>query len=188
MKKWIPVALAMLATACSSTPETTYYQLPAASKGAVASSPVTASRPAIFVQHVSVPDYLAGNGLVYQSSDVKYVIASNNLWASPLDQQLQQTLVSNLNQALPGWVVSATPLGQTQDTLSVNVTAFHGRYDGQAVISGEWVLDHQGSITRKSFSLTLPQKEDGYDALVRMLAQGWSQEAGNIANAIRSNP
>lgn len=188
MKKWIPVALAMWLTACSSTPETTWYQLPAAPKGAVISSQVSPSRPAIFVQHINVPDYLAGNGLVYQSSDVKYVIASNNLWASPLDQQLQQTLVANLNLALPGWVVSSTALGQTQDTLTVNVTAFQGRYDGHAVISGDWVLDHQGAITRKAFSITLPQKEDGYDALVRTLAEGWNQAALDMANTIRSNP
>ncbi|MDP8727798.1 ABC-type transport auxiliary lipoprotein family protein, partial [Serratia marcescens] len=35
--------------------------------------------------------------VVYQTNDVQYVIAQNNLWASPLDQQLQQTLVTNLS-------------------------------------------------------------------------------------------
>ncbi|KGT94214.1 lipoprotein [Erwinia typographi] len=186
MMKWIPVALALGLSACSSTPETTYYQLPAAGNAAPASGLATGSRPAVFVQHVSVPDYLAGNGLVYQSSDVKYVIAASNLWASPLDQQLQQTLVSNLSAALPGWLVSASPLGQQQDTLNVNVTGFHGRYDGHVVISGDWLLEHQGQIVKRSFALTLPQTEDGYDALVRTLAKGWQQEAGDMANAIRT--
>jgi len=41
---------------------------------------------------------------------VQYVIAQNNLWASSLDQQLQQTLVNNLSSALPGWVVSSQPM------------------------------------------------------------------------------
>ncbi len=45
----------------------------------------------LWVEQVAVPDYLAGNGVVYQTSDVKYVIANNNLWASPLDQQLRNT-------------------------------------------------------------------------------------------------
>ena len=44
---------------------------------------------------MSIPDYLAGNGVVYQTTDVQYVIANNNLWASPLDQQLKTTLVAN---------------------------------------------------------------------------------------------
>ncbi|MCX8957421.1 membrane integrity-associated transporter subunit PqiC [Erwinia psidii] len=185
MIKWIPVALALILTACSSTPETTWYQLPSAQKGTVATSN-NGLRPAVFVQHVAVPDYLAGNGLVYQSSDVKYVIASNNLWASPLDQQLQQTLIANLSSQLPGWLVSGSPLGQQHDTLNVNISGFHGRYDGHAVISGDWVLEHQGQILKRSFALTIPQKEDGYDALVRALAQGWQQEAQQMADGIRN--
>jgi len=187
MKKWIPVAFALTLAACSSTPETTYYQLPSATKSTLASTSADAMRPTVFVQHVSVPDYLAGNGLVYQSSDVKYVIAANNLWASPLDQQLQQTLVANLSDALPGWLVSSSALGEQQDKLTVNVTGFQGRYDGQAVISGDWVLEHQEKVIRRAFTLTLPQKEDGYDALVRTLAAGWQQEAQEIARAISSN-
>lgn len=188
MMKWIPIVLTLALTACSgSTSKTTYYQLPAAQKSAAAVvSSTDTLRPAVFVQQVSVPDYLAGNGLVYQSSDVKYVIASNHLWASPLDQQLQQTLVANLSAALPGWLVSGSPLGAQQDTLNVNVTGFQGRYDGQVVISGDWVLEHQGQILKHSFALTLPQAEDGYDALVRTLAKGWQQEAQQIADAIRS--
>ncbi len=54
----------------------------------------------LWVEQVSVPDYLAGNGVVYQTSDVQYVIANNNLWASPLDQQLRNTLVANLSARL----------------------------------------------------------------------------------------
>lgn len=187
MMKWIPIALALTLAGCSSTPETNYYQLPSANKTTVVSSREDASRPAVWVEHVAVPDYLAGNGVVFQRSDVQYVIASNNLWASPLDQQLQQTLVANLGEALPGWLVSASPLGQSQDKLNVNVTGFHGRYDGHAVISGDWILEHQGQIIKRSFSLTLPQNKDGYDALVKTLAAGWQQEARVIANSIISN-
>ncbi len=68
----------------------------------------------LWVEQVAVPDYLAGNGVVYQTSDVKYVIANNNLWASPLDQQLRNTLVANLSTQLPGWVVASQPLGSAQ--------------------------------------------------------------------------
>ncbi|MEM6159788.1 membrane integrity-associated transporter subunit PqiC [Erwinia sp. P6884] len=187
MMRWIPVALALIVSGCSSTIETHYYQLPSASNAAAATSnSADTLRPAVWVEHVSVPDYLAGNGVVYQSSDVQYVIAANNLWASPLDQQLQQTLVANLSEALPGWLVSSMPLGEQQDKLNVNVTHFHGRYDGQVVIGGDWVLEHDGKITKRPFSLTLPQSEDGYGALVRTLAKGWQQEAGAMAQVIRT--
>ncbi|MCQ4092907.1 membrane integrity-associated transporter subunit PqiC [Erwinia persicina] len=182
MMKWIPIALALALSACSSSPETVYYQLPPAEKALVASSK-TVSTP-VWVERVSVPDYLAGNGVVYQSNDVQYVIAANNQWASPLDQQLQQTLVTNLSSSLPAALISSTPLGQTHDTLNVTVTGFHGRYDGHAIISGEWILEHNGKLQKQPFSLSLPQSEDGYDGLVRTLAKGWQQIAGQVANAI----
>ena len=187
MKTWL-IALATLSiSACSSTVDTTYYQLPADSSAAANASSSTltaASQPMLWVQQVTVPDHLAGNGVVYQTSDVKYVIASQNLWASPLDQQLQQTLVTNLSRALPGRLVSATPLSDQHDTLNVNVTGFQGRYDGKAVISGEWVLQHQGRLIKQPFNLILPQQEDGYDALVRTLAAGWQQQAQQIAQTL----
>lgn len=169
---------------CSTTTDSTYYQLPADSATASVSSTHTASPPMLWVQQVTVSDYLAGNGVVYQTSAVKYVIASQNLWASPLDQQLQQTLVANLSRALPGWLVSAAPLSKQHDTLSVNVTGFHGRYDGKAIISGEWILQHQGRFTRQPFNLMLAQQEDGYEALVKTLAQGWQQQAQQIAKTL----
>lgn len=189
MMKWMPLAMALALSACSSSTKTTLYQLPA---GTSAATPVTQSallaeaQLPLWVERVAVPDYLAGNGVVYQTSDVKYVIAANNLWASPLDQQLQQTLVANLSNALPGRLVSAAPLGEQHDTLNVNVTGFHGRYDGQVVISGSWTLEHNGRIMRQPFNLTLPQQEDGYDVMVRTLAQGWQQEAQRMAMAFSS--
>ncbi|MGQ3903320.1 membrane integrity-associated transporter subunit PqiC [Mixta calida] len=189
MMKWMPLAMALALSACSSTTKTTMYQLPT---GTSAPPPVTQSalltetQLPLWVERVAVPDYLAGNGVVYQTSDVKYVIAANNLWASPLDQQLQQTLVTNLSNALPGRLISAAPLGELHDTLNVNVTGFHGRYDGQVVISGSWTLEHSGRITRQAFNLTLPQQEDGYDAMVRTLAAGWQQEAQRMAMAFSS--
>jgi uncharacterized lipoprotein YmbA len=190
MMKWMPLAMALALSACSSTTQTTLYQLPTGTSAAVPvsqSALLANSRLPLWVERVSVPDYLAGNGVVYQTSDVKYVIAANNLWASPLDQQLLQTLVTNLSNALPGRLVSAAPLGEQHDTLNVNVTGFHGRYDGQVVISGSWTLEHNGQITRQNFALTLPQREDGYDAMVRTLAQGWQQEADRMALALSAN-
>ncbi|QKJ86639.1 membrane integrity-associated transporter subunit PqiC [Paramixta manurensis] len=188
MMKWIPVTLALLLSACSSTSDTTYYQLPAGQQVAPRSesSAITVgnARPILWIEHVSVPDYLAGNGVVYQTNDVQYVIAANNLWASPLDQQLQQNLVTNLSSALPGWLISATPPTQPHDTLNVNVTGFHGRYDGKVIVSGEWTLEHNDQLTKQPFLVTLPQDADGYDAMVRTLAKGWQQEAQQMANAL----
>jgi uncharacterized lipoprotein YmbA len=179
MMKWLPVALALLLCACSSPPKKTYYQLPALGTPAQVNS--VASTRQLWLEHVFVADYLIQTGVVYQTNGVQYAIAQNNLWASPLDQQLQQTLVTNLSSALPGWVVSSQPMSSDQDVLNVTISGFHGRFDGKAIIRGEWVLNRQGRLIKRPFSLELKQGEDGYDALVRTLAQGWQQEAQVIA-------
>lgn len=181
MKKWLPLIITLALSACSSSDDgKTYYQLPQGSQPATQAVSQPGSH-LLWVEQVAVPDYLAGNGVVYQTSDVQYVIASNNLWASPLDQQLRNTLVSNLSSALPGWVVASQPLGSDQDTLNVNVTGFHGRYDGKVIVSGEWLLKHQGQLIKRPFHLELKQQTDGYDAMVKTLAQAWQQEAQSIA-------
>ncbi len=125
-------------------------------------------------------DYLAGNGVVYQTSDVKYVIANNNLWASPLDQQLRNTLVANLSTQLPGWVVASQPLGSAGYAQCYR-NGFNGRYDGKVIVSGEWLLNHRGQLIKRPFRLEGVQTQDGYDEMVKVLASVWSQEAASIA-------
>lgn len=187
MKKWLPVALACLLSACSSSSDNkTYYQLPLPQAGV--QSTASQGKHLLWVEQVSIPDYLAGNGVVYQTSDVQYVIANNNLWASPLDQQLRTTLVANLSNQLPGWVVASQPLGSDQDTLNVNVSGFHGRYDGKVIVSGEWLLNHQGQLIKRPFHIEVKQQQDGYDEMVKTLAQAWSQEATAIAQSINRLP
>ena len=188
MKKWLIIAGALVLTACSSGSDNkSYYQLPLSAQSGAQSSTSHGSR-LLWVEQVAVPDYLAGNGVVYQTSDVQYVIANNNLWASPLDQQLRTTLVANLSQQLPGWVVSSQPLGSEQDTLNVAVNGFHGRYDGRVIVSGEWLLKHQGQLIKRPFNIVLRQEQDGYDAMVKTLAQAWSQEAAAIASELNRLP
>ncbi|MGI8464773.1 membrane integrity-associated transporter subunit PqiC [Pectobacterium punjabense] len=180
MKIWT-LALVLVLSACSSSnTQKTYYQLPTVVDTSTVQTAMTQGH-SLWVEHVSVADYLVNAGLVYQTNDVQYVIASNNLWASPLDQQLQQALVANLGHKLPGWVVSTQPQGSEQTVLNVSVTGFHGRYDGNVVVRGEWMLTHQGKVLKRPFSVVLPQTEDGYDALVRTLAQGWQQVSQSIA-------
>ena len=179
MKKWLAIVGAMVLTACSSGSENkSYYQLPLTVQAGTQTSASQGNR-LLWVEQVSVPDYLAGNGVVYQTSDVQYVIANNNLWASPLDQQLRNTLVANLSSQL---------LGSDQDTLNVTVTGFHGRYDGVVVVSGEWLLNHQGQLIKRPFHLEMKQQKDGYDEMVKVLAQGWAQESTSIAREISRLP
>lgn len=184
MKKWLIVVAALMLAACSSSNNgKVYYQLPATVQPA---SQVVSEgeRHLLWIDQITLADFLSANGMVYQTSDVQYVIASNNLWASPLDQQLRNTLTANLSHALPGWIVSSQPLGQEQSALSVNITGFHGRYDGRVIVSGEWLLRQKGEIITRPFRIELNQPADGYDAMVKTLAQAWQQEAQSMATEL----
>lgn len=182
MLKGLLLAAALLLTACSGGQPKTYYQLPTTAERAESAAGGGTVARQLWLEHVSVADYLASSGLVYQTSDVRYVIASNNLWASPLEQQLRQALLADLNGGMPGWLISDRSLGtEPEAVLNVTVTAFHGRYDGKAVVRGEWTLSHRDRLTKQPFDIELPQTEDGYDALVRTLGQGWQQVAQSIA-------
>ena len=198
MMKWIPVVLTLFLAACSSDAKKTYYQLPTLNPSATVSAPVVtgggltnaggltpANQPRrLWISQVNVADFLnsSSSGLVYQTNDVQYVMAANNVWASPLDQQLQQTLQTYLSRDLPNWVVSSQQASDdNQEEISVNVTGFHGRHDGRAVISGSWTLTKDGQASQHYFSTVLKQDEDGYDALVRTLATGWKQQVDAMA-------
>lgn len=178
--------IVVILTACSSTPVTSYYQLD--------TPEVAIKKPlnhgfinqvhALRVAPVIVSDYLSGSGIVYQKDRVKYVIAASNQWASPLDQQLQQTLVIHLSRELPNWLITSQAVAGEQAILSVNITSFHGRYDGYAVIKGNWLYQYQDHVIQQPFDLKFALKQDGYEALVQSLSEGWATMAENIASSI----
>lgn len=186
MKNGLVVAAILALTACSSGENKTYYQLPVVQSRAQSTAPQ--GERLLWVDQVNIPDYLAGNGVVYQTSDVQYVMAHNNLWASPLDQQLRTTLVANLSQQLPGWMVTSQPLDNNQNTLTMTVNGFHGRYDGRVIVSGEWLLKYRGQLIKRPFDIVLKQQHDGYDAMVKTLAAAWSEEAVVIAHVLEPLP
>ncbi|WP_422386572.1 ABC-type transport auxiliary lipoprotein family protein [Candidatus Pantoea edessiphila] len=137
----------------------------------------------MWIQQVLVPDHLAGNGLVYQINDVEYIITSNNLWTNPLVQQLKQTMIYNLSKNLPEWIISDLPsLSETKkNKLVVIVNKFQGRYDGKAIISGNWMIKYQKFFIKRNFNFILPQYKDGYDELVNTLSLGWQKVSNQIS-------
>lgn len=175
MKKWLLVVVVCVLMVCSSGGESKiYYQLLVVQGGV--QSVVSQGVCLLWVEQVSILDYLVGNGVVYQIIDVQYVIVNNNLWVSLLDQQLCIMLVVNFSQQLFGWVVLFQLLGSEQDIFNVVVNGFYGCYDGWVIVSGEWLLKYQGQLIKCLFNIVFRQEQDGYDVMVKILVQVWSQE------------
>lgn len=176
-------SLIMVLTACSNTTKKYYYQLPV-SVATVHEQRDIPDNKQIYLADINVSDVLNGIGIVYQVNDVQYVMANNNLWASNLHEQLQQELISNFNSQIPDWLLTTQMLNNVENRLMINVYGFHGRYDGKAIIRGDWTFTHNNSVIKRTFDIELPQADDGYDSLVRTLSQGWRQLSVDIADVI----
>lgn len=184
MKKLLLAGSLVIAlTACCNTTKKYYYQLPVTIVTVHEQRDIPAYKQ-IYLVDINVSDFLNGLGIVYQVNDVQYVMANNNLWASNLHEQLQQELISNFNSQLPDWLLTTQMLNKVENRLMINVYGFHGRYDGKAIIRGEWTFTHNTQLINRMFDIELPQPEDGYDSLVRTLSKGWKQLSVDIANVI----
>ncbi len=176
-----------LMSGCSSSqPQKTYYQLPVLANLIPSLEDKLGAKHErqLWIKRINLSDYLAAPGIVYQTGEVSYINASNHLWASPLQQQLQQILISELSAAFPHRLVSQQELEKDVDALDITITAFHGRYDGQVLIEGYWTLSNPDRVIRQPFNLNLKQEKDGYSGLVLTLAKGYSQLAKSIARQL----
>lgn len=179
-------ALTLAGCAAQSTPATR-YTLPEAA-GQPANATTVSQQRQLAVSPVEVASYLDQEGIVMQTSDIELTAANQNLWAEELGQQLTRRLRQSLTDALPGiTVLSAAQSDVGAQRLTLNVEQFQGRYDGQAVASGEWQL-HDGNrlVAQHHFDVTQPLNDDGYPALVRTLGAIWEEVAQQIATGVRS--
>jgi hypothetical protein len=105
------------------------------------------------------------------------------VWADDLHRQIDRGLRQRLNQQQQQFTVVG-PQSAADLSLSVEIHAFHGRYDGLALTSGQWQLKNkQGEIQRLArFDFTTALNEPGYPALVRALGQNLDKLAMMIAD------
>jgi uncharacterized protein len=172
-----------LVAGCSSSTVPTYYAL-SLSGDQVPSRQITEG-PVLVVDRVVLPEYLNDLGVAFQQDDVQIVTANQARWAEALDKQLTRSLVLSLSQHLDRVQVLEGPMARGQSWhLSVEVTSFQGRFDGQAIVAGRWVLQRNEEAYSQAFQQQVPLQQDGYPALIRALRTGWQTELGHLAAAI----
>ncbi|MDX3773818.1 ABC-type transport auxiliary lipoprotein family protein [Chromatiaceae bacterium AAb-1] len=176
--KYLTPLLVISLLGCSSPQQSSYYQLPAVTGQ---QQEVKQAAHYLFVEQVQVANYLNGNGIVLQLSDVELSVARQHLWADALDKQLQRQLINRLELLLPDYQVGnlAQPGAYR---VQVQVERFHGLPDGKAVISGRYNLPQLQQQYPFYFEIALAEK--GYSGLVNALGQGWQKLAEQIAASI----
>ena len=185
MPRYVLVVLLLCGlSACSTATAPQYYAiaLPDEQSGTLSAS----QQPVVAVSDVELADYLSSVGIVYQQDDVQLTTANQHRWAEALDKQLTRALLQNLRQQLPDWQwQNGQMAGQNIAQLQVKVRGFHGKADGHAVISGEWVLNTGKQQYSGQFQQLYPLTADGYPALVRELRTGWQQTTSQLAMQLK---
>ena len=171
---------------CSSdVPNKNYFQLTSnlANNG---STMTQSTHYFIWIESIEVADFLNKSGIVLQTDDIKYTTATNHLWVSALSQQLAERLSQDLTQIMPNYLVSTNSITTPSLTVKLFIDGFHGNYNGDAIITGRWVMtDKSGKIVTKVIKRQIPLTTNGYDALVKALSQGWQDEELDFANSIK---
>ncbi|MDR9440978.1 MAG: ABC-type transport auxiliary lipoprotein family protein [Halomonas sp.] len=134
--------------------------------------------------------FLDVDGLILQLDDITLNEANHHLWAAPIDLQLERGLRTRLAARLPHTRVmhdDADSRRRAPAVLRLEVDRFHGRFDGRAVVGGQWQLSDEGGelLAMAPFNVEVELAQDGYPALVRALGRGWDQVADEIAAEIK---
>lgn len=183
-KHIIAALLLMTLTACSSTTQEIQYYAIALPQNGTAPADVN-QQPIIQIRDIQLADYLNTMGVVYQQNDVQLVSANQHRWAEALDKQLTRSMIIALKKDFPAYQWQNTTNAGDVPQLQVIVTGFQGKYDGTAVIAGNWQLDIKNKHFSGDFSHSIRVADDGYPALVRSLGQGWQQTIQQMGQQIQ---
>ncbi|WP_417536193.1 PqiC family protein [Methylophaga sp.] len=186
MKRFFIGLFFILLTACASQPVThsTFYTLP------VIDTPTDNIRSdkTVFIRPIILADFLSKNGVVLQLDDITVHSAQYHQWAESLAAQLSRGLRDRLQAAQSDYRIVNLPSFAKQSSyqLQVEFDQFQGRFDGQAVTSGQWqLLNKQGeTVTTQRFSLTQALPAEGYPVLIRALANNLDTLATDIASTL----
>lgn len=180
MKKiWILVATILLYGCFASTPNSQFYLL----ESTGLSEEVSARKINLAVSDVFVPEYIDRPQIVLQKPDsAELSIAEFNRWASDLNTMLQNTLITDLQNALPNAEIKPLAYGdQPRYVVKLNIEKLSGWLGQKAYLSGNWqVLNTQSRIVFEqnfSFSENAGKTYDQY-------VQAQSLMLGRVASDI----
>jgi uncharacterized lipoprotein YmbA len=159
-----------------------YYRLGMVSGPAVAGGP-----PAVEVRSISIPGYLDRDGIVKRAGDFKLDIHSNDIWAEPLADMLQATMVQDLSQRLTGATVigSGGSIGANSDMLiETNVLRFDPDPDGMMVLTAQFALRDGQSLqilVTRTVQHSAPANGPVVANIVASMSGLWGAAANDVA-------
>jgi uncharacterized lipoprotein YmbA len=169
------------ALAGCASPNPNYYRL-----GATTGPAVTGGPPTVEVRSISIPGYLDRQGIVKRAGDFSLDIHSNDIWAEPLADMLQATLVQDLAQRMPGTTVIASggSIGANANLLiETNVLRFDPNPDGTLTLQAQ-VAVRNGESLQIIVTRTIQESGPANEPVVANIVASMSTLLGAAASDI----
>ncbi len=174
--------LALGTLAGCTSPNPNYYRLGATSGPSVSGGP-----PSVEVRSISIPGYLDRPGIVKRAGDFSLDIHTNDIWAEPLADMLQATLVQDLTQRMPGTTVIASggSIGASSNLIiETNVLRFDPNPDGTMTLQAQVAVRNGESlqiIVTRAIQESGPANEPVVANIVASMSTLWGAAANDIA-------
>ncbi len=186
LEKWLfGLSLAVLITACGSTPRSNYYMLSAESNGMVGSS-----GPSLGIGPVTVPEYLKRREMVLNRSANKLELADYDRWAEPLDAGIMRVMALNLAILLKTQQVQVFPWRRnSQPDYSVRIAVVQFSISGHtAELVCEWSVSAPATgatLSQQISQLQTRARDAEPDSIAAAYSELLAQLAREIAAAIK---
>ncbi|SAL47135.1 lipoprotein [Caballeronia udeis] len=172
---------------CATSPESKFYTLNAVP--VVEQSPKVA-RVAIAIDPVTVPELIDRSQIVTRVDANRVSIDEFARWAELLKSQIPRVLAADLEQFIPGAIVSTYPqrVDDNAYRVSVDVQRFDTSMSGAVTLAVIWSARPPNRGERVSGRSVVHEAADGpgYDALVKAHSRALASVASDIAAAMRS--
>ena len=182
----IALMAAAMAAGCSTAPSR-FYTLDST---ATADSAPPATRIAVMVGPVTVPDMVDRPEFVVQVAPNRVDVDEFNRWAAPLDDGIARAVAGDLAVQLGTQNVSTGPFGNFNPNyrVTIDVQRFESVAGQDALLEAAWTVHKTaGGQTRSGRTLvTEPVQGDGFDALAAAHSRALAKLSSDIAAAIRA--
>lgn len=189
----LSIVLSLLLSACANSPSVQYYVLePLAAQ--------SQSHPDVKIQHtigigpIAVPDLLESKKIVTHLTDNTVQIAQFHQWASPLQDNLLQTLTRNVAMLQPNAIVRAYPWA-VYGTVDLQVIIDIVRFDtspGKSVdLEANWVIKNEktNAILKSGRSVIIhPLAGSSYPGAVHALSMSLGEFSQALSLALMQIP
>jgi uncharacterized lipoprotein YmbA len=139
------------------------------------------------VRSISIPGYLDRQGIVKRAGDFSLDIHTNDIWAEPLADMLQATLVQDLGQRMPGTTVigSGGSIGASANLIvETNVMRFDPNPDGTLTLQAQVAVRDGNSlqiVVTRTITENGPAHEPVVANIVASMSTLWGAAADDVA-------